>query len=209
MPTALRIGKIDAYLADEPIFRSISRNYPEEYIIEQLTHEEYAFLFPKNSDRHTKICQEMNEFLAESWNDGTIDELCGKWINGDYTKAIIDFSVLSGENGTLKMAICTETGAPFTFVQNNEFTGYDIEVAVLFCKKYGYALEISDYSLSGFLSATSSGNADLAAGCVSITKERQESILFSDPDYHGGIVLVGAHGVASGENGSGFFCRHR
>ena len=204
MPTALQAGKIDAYLADEPVYRSISRNYPEEYVIEQLTYEEYAFLFPKNSAKHTKICKEMNEFLAASWNDGTIEALCDKWINGDYTKASVDFSGLTGENGTLKMAVCSEIGAPFTFMQNNKFAGYDIEVAVRFCQKYGYALQIDDYGIGGFLSAASTGNADFAAGCVSVTKERQESILFSDPDYHGGIVLVGAHTAASDKNGSDF-----
>ncbi len=205
MPTALQTGKIDAYLADEPVYRSIIRNYPEEYIIEQLTHEEYAFIFPKNSEKHKKICNELNSFLAESWNNGTMDEICDKWINGDYTKASIDFDSLTGENGTLKMAISSEIGAPFTFIQNNNFAGYDVEVAVRFCKKYGYALEIKDYSISGFLSATSTGNADLAAGCVSITKERQESMLFSEPNYHGGIVLVGMHTLASDVNESNIF----
>ena len=204
MPTALKAGKIDAYLSDEPVYRSISRNYPEEYVIEQLTFEEYAFLFPKNSEKHTKLCGELNEFLAESWNDGTIDGLIDKWINGDYENASIDFDALTGENGTLKMAICTEIGAPFTFVQNGEYAGYDIDVAVLFCQKYGYALEISDYSIGGFLSATTTGNADFAAGCVSITDERKESMLFSDPDYHGGIVLVGAHSVDTDEVGADF-----
>ncbi|MBP9988354.1 MAG: transporter substrate-binding domain-containing protein [Ruminococcus sp.] len=207
LPTALRAGKIDAYLSDEPIFRNISRNYQEEYIIEQLTSEDYAFLFPKDSEKHMKICEEMNEFLAECWNDGTIDELCDKWINGDYQKASVDFNGLTGEKGTLKMAISSEIGAPFTFMQNNKFAGYDVEVAVRFCRKYGYALEISDYSVGGFLSATSTGNADLAAGCVSVTPERKESILFSEPDYHGGIVLVGAHTVTSDNNGSAFFSR--
>ena len=205
MPTALEAGKIDAFLADEPIYRSISRNYPEEYIIEQLTHEEYAFLFPKNSEKHKKICEEMNEFLAESRKDGTLDKLVEKWIDGDYQKASVDFDGLTGENGTLKMAISSEIGAPFTFLQNNNFAGYDVEVAVRFCKKYGYALQINDYSTSGFLSATTMGNTDLGAGCVSITEERKESMLFSEPDYHGGIVLVGAHTVTSEENGSQFF----
>ena len=204
MPTALQTGKIDAYLADEPIYRSISRNYPEEYVIEQLTYEEYAYLFPKDSDKHTKICNELNEFIINSWDDGTIDELRDKWINGDYQNARIDFDGLTGENGTLRMAISSELGAPFTFVQNNEFAGYDIEVVVRFCKEYGYAIEISDYAIGGLLSATSTGNADIAAGCVSITKERKESILFSEPNYHGGIVLVGAHKASSNSNESNF-----
>ena len=194
MPVALQADKIDAYLIDEPIFRNISRNYPEEYIIDQLTYEDYAFLFPKNSERHEKICAELNEFLAESWENGTMQEISDKWITGDTETARIDFTGLTGENGTLKMAVSSELGMPFTFMKNNEFAGYDIEVIVRFCRDRGYALELSDYSISGMLTATSAGKADIAGGCVSITEERKESILFSEPDYHGGIVLIGMKG---------------
>ena len=203
MPVALQADKIDAYLIDEPIFRNISRNYPEEYIIDQLTYEDYAFLFPKNSERHEKICAELNEFLAESWENGTMQEISDKWITGDTETARIDFTGLTGENGTLKMAVSSELGMPFTFMKNNEFAGYDIEVIVRFCRDRGYALELSDYSISGMLTATSAGKADIAGGCVSITEERKESILFSEPDYHGGIVLIGTKGVAEEDSASG------
>ncbi len=202
IPTALEAGKIDGYLADEPVYRNIARNYPNEYIIEQLTTEDYAFLFPKDSEKHKKICAQLSEFISASWEDGTLQELATKWIDGDYEKASVDYDGMTGENGTLTMAITSEVGAPFTFMQNGAFAGYDVEVAVRFCKKYGYALEIMDYSISGMLSATSSGKADMAAGCVSITEERKESILFSEPDYHGGILLIGTH-TAGEKIGSG------
>ena len=203
MPVALQTDKIDAYLADEPIFRNISRNYPDEYIIDQLTYEEYAFLLPKDSERHTQLCAELNEFLAESWEDGTLQELSDKWITGDMEAASIDFSGLTGEKGTLKMAVSSELGAPFTFRQNGEFAGYDIEVIVRFCRACGYALEIGDYSVGGMLTSTSTGKADIAAGCVSITEERKESILFSEPDYYGGIIVVGRQSTAEEDSASG------
>lgn len=204
---ALESGKIDAYVADEPIYRSIARTHPDEYIIEQLTFEDYAFLFPKNSEKHAKICSELNEFLAGIREDGTMQELMEKWIDGDYTQASINFDGLSGENGTLKMGVSSEIGAPFTFMNNGVFSGYDVEVAVRFCRAYGYALEFTDYNVGGLLTAISTGKADLAAGCVSVTPERQETILFSDPDYVGGIVLVGSSAASSAaaasEEGSG------
>ena len=66
--------------------------------------------------------------------------------------------------------------------------GYDVDVAVRFCREYGYGLHISVHQFSGVLGAIASGKADMAACSIIVTSERLETSLMSDPDYTGGIV---------------------
>ena len=42
----------------------------------------------------------------------------------------------------------------------------------------------------GILSAVQSGKCDFAASCITITEERAESVLFSVPNYYGGIAVA-------------------
>jgi len=81
--------------------------------------------------------------------------------------------------------------------------GMDVEIAADFCREYGYGMELKNYSVAGILNAAASGSVDFAASSVAITEERKESMLFSEPYYDGGCVIV----MLSGEQteGSGFF----
>ncbi len=108
----------------------------------------------------------------------------------DESKKTVDLSALTGENGTLTFATSTDTGEPFAYMNNGSLVGYDIDVAVHFCKEYGYGLELVNTHFDAILPAVSSGKCDFAGSCITITEERRESVLFSDADYEGGSVLV-------------------
>ncbi len=189
LAAAVAKGKIDAYIADEPVTRLLQSQYPDQVTAFRFEDASYAFMFPK-AEKHQEICRQFNEFLAQSWEDGTIKEVDAIWFGEDEARQTVDLSDLTAENGVLEMAASSNIGPPFAFIRNGQMVGYDVDLAVRFCRAYGYGLHISDYVPSGILEAASSGKADMAASCITATPERQEASLLSEPDYYGGVVLV-------------------
>ncbi len=187
---ALNRGKIDAYITDEPIWRLISSEYTSQICHTVFSREKYAFIFEKDDAESTRLCAEFNEFLKKAKSDGTLREIDSIWFGSDESKKTVDLSALTGENGTLTFAASTDTGEPFAYMNNGSLVGYDIDVAVHFCKEYGYGLELINTHFDAILPAVSSGKCDFAGSCITITEERRESVLFSDADYEGGSVLV-------------------
>lgn len=201
---ALDTGKADAYLADEPVARLIVREYENLRILTSLSMESYAFAFPKSKPGSEALRKKVSSFILECKQDGTLKEIDEIWFGDDESKQVVDMSGLTGENGKLTMAVLTVTGAPFCYVKDEKIVGYDIDIAVRFCRKYGYALELADYGISGLISAVSGGKCDMAASCLAVTEERKETMLFSEPDYEGGIVVI-VRDSESENGGDGFF----
>ena len=116
--------------------------------------------------------------------------LASKWFGEDEAaKTMPDSKHLSAENGTLRVA--TEAGyAPFEYVRDGEIVGYDMEICVMFCEACGYGMDIVDMNFDGILPSVQSGKCDFSAAGINITPERMESVLFSEPTFRGGTVLV-------------------
>ncbi|MBQ0092201.1 MAG: transporter substrate-binding domain-containing protein, partial [Clostridiales bacterium] len=53
LAVALESGKIDAYVNDEPVWRLLSAQYPNQKLADQFSVEDYGFIFPKNSEKST------------------------------------------------------------------------------------------------------------------------------------------------------------
>ena len=204
LSVALDSGKIDAYVADEPVARLMGTQYPNQVIAFQLEDAAYAFMFPRGDKTHQELCRQFNEFLAQCWEDGTIAEIDSIWFGSDEARQTVDMSDLTAENGVLEMAVSSDIGAPFAYVRDGKMVGYDLDVAVRFCRAYGYGLHISDYNIAGLIAATSTDKVDMAASTIAITPERQETSLMSDPDYYGGIVIVTRTGETEEEQESFF-----
>ncbi len=189
LAAALDSKKIDAYLADQPMARLMGAQYKDQEIVYQLEDANYGFMFPKD-EKHQTICNQFNEFVKKSFEDGTMDEIDSIWFGSDESLHKVDLSSLTAENGVLEMAISSDVGAPFGYYFNGEPVGYDVDLAARFCKEYGYGLHIADYNLAGLLAAATSGKVDMAACSLMITPERKETALMSNPVYIGGVVIV-------------------
>ena len=190
MAMALEMGKIDAYIVDSPVGRILTDEYTGHKFVKQFTDDSYAFLFKKDDARSSELCLQMNEFLKKCKEDGTIEKTDAKWFGKDESVKFIDMDGLTAKNGVLSFATTTGMGAPFSYIKDNQYAGYDIDIAVLFCREYGYGIDIVDGNFDTIIPMVSSGKCDFGAGCVTVTEERSKSILFSDPDYVGGTVLV-------------------
>ena len=58
------------------------------------------------------------------------------------------------------------------------------------CKELGYKLEIIEMSFDGIIPALKSGKVDISGCSIIVTEERKKSVIFSEPNYTGGIVIV-------------------
>ncbi len=200
---ALQSGTIDAYLGDEPALKSIHAQQPQiDYIKERLTNNRYSFAFRKNDAAEQALRDQFNAFLAKIKADGTYDQIDATWFGTDDSKKVVPMDDLTGQNGTLHLAVCA-TDEPFCYVKDGAYVGYDIDVATRFCRENGYALEIGDMDFTARIPAMASGMYEFT-NTMNVTREREEEVLFSDAVSEGGIVVaVRAEDLAGTQDAQG------
>lgn len=185
--SALKSGKIDGFLTDEPLAKEIIRENEGLKILDtKLTEDSYAFAINPSK---VELQKEINEQLLKMKDNGKLKEFETKWMGKDDNKKELETYDYDVSKGTIKFATVSGS-APFSYMKNNQIVGYDIEVISYICKELGYKLEIIEMSFDGILAALKSGKVDMAGCSIIVTEERKKSVLFSEPNYTGGIVIV-------------------
>lgn len=89
----------------------------------------------------------------------------------------------SEERGTL--TVCSDTPyEPFEFEgEDGEQTGFDIELLRAIADTFNSDIEVKDTEFDGIVLAPQAGQCDMVASALTITDERAEQALFSDPYY--------------------------
>ena len=183
-------GKVDAIVRDEPEAMMLKDLYPQLVSTQDyLMKYDNAFIAAKNAHGDSLLA-ELNEFIKQSENNGTLQNLRDVWFHSDESKKVMtDYENLPDTNGVIKFAVNIEI-PPFSYVRDNKIVGYEIEIIARFCKEKGYKLEIEVIDFSGLLASVASGKNDLGGSAISITEERAQSVNFSEPVYRGGCVLI-------------------
>lgn len=185
--SALKSGKIDGFLTDEPLAKEVvNQNEGLKVLDERLTEDSYAFAINPSK---LELQKQINEQLKKMKENGKLQEFEDKWMGNDESKKILDEYKFDGSKGTIRFATVSGS-APFAYMKNNQIVGYDIEVISYICKELGYELEIIEMSFDGIIPALKSGKVDIAGCSIIVTDERKKSVLFSEPNYTGGIVIV-------------------
>lgn len=183
---ALRQNKISGYLADKPVgLVNCYQNSDIGFIDYDLEKIQYGVCFPKDSN----IKDQFNEYLNKITNNGDIKKLQEKWMKPSGIEEHYEIPELEGENGTLK--ICTTVdAAPFVFFKNNQYDGYEVELAYGFAQEYGYDVEIESTNFGSLIAGVTTGRYDMSFNGIYITDERKKSVDFSDPDYVSNAVAI-------------------
>ena len=177
MALALDSGKIDFFVNNSVSYRMFKETYPDFIYINSVVRSyDMGAIFPQ-TDKGQALCDEFNAYIAKIDADGTLDELKEYWLNPNDWEAC-DIPA-SGENGILQFGTCT-SNKPYAMVIDGGYGGFDVAVVAGFCRENGYGMQVSDTDFSGFLSGIASGKLDIAAGQISWTAERAESVLYSD-----------------------------
>lgn len=185
--SSLKSGKIDGFLTDEPLAKEILKGTKGLTVIDKkLTEDSYAFAI---SPKLTKLQENINKVLKDMKETGKLKEFEDKWMGDDENLKKLENYKYKASNGTLSFGTVS-TIAPFSYIKNNEVVGYDIDVIKYICKELKYNLNIVEMSFDGIIPSLISNKIDLAGASIIVTEERKKSVLFSDADYTGGIVIV-------------------
>ena len=178
LPLALSSGKIDLYIDDEFAAREHCEEYTGQKIDRIIHDDEYGFIFNKNKE---ELKNQMNVFLEELETDGRLSKLQDVWLYGeDESLKVVNYDELTDTNGVLKIGIVS-TMPPVNYVKDGQYVGYELAIIEQFCREYGYGIEFQSSDFSSTMSAITVGACDIGAGSYSITEERKQSLLFSNP----------------------------
>ncbi len=185
--SALKAGKIDGFLTDEPLSKEIIKNNSNLKILkEKLSVDSYAFaISPKSKWLEEKV----NNELLKMNSNGKLKEMESKWMSDKEENKILEKYTYDDSKGVITFATVSGS-APFSYMKDNEIVGYDIDIINYICMKLGYKLKIVEMSFDGIIPALKSGKIDMAGCSIIVTEERKKSVLFSVPNYTGGIVMI-------------------
>jgi polar amino acid transport system substrate-binding protein len=178
--------KCDVIFADFTTFVYAQKEYPDLMEIENdFPSDFYGMGFNKND---TDLRDSFNLFFKEIKENGIYDQIYDRWIlNGmESTMPEID---LPAEGQTLRVAI-PGTQYPFSFYQEQELVGFDIEIISRFAAAIGRPVEFQSISFGSLIASIQAGKADVISAAMSITEERSKNIAFSDPYFETRIVVA-------------------
>ncbi len=186
--TAVQNGDADAAAYDEPVLRNLSAKMSGLTLLsEMITNDDYGIAVSKD---RADLKADIDDAIAELKTDGTYDEMLSRWLPEAGDPGPMPSIDLNGTNGTLKLATSAVV-EPFTYVADDDtIIGFDIELASRICLKLGMKLEIVNMDFAEMLPAVAAGQVDIAGACITISEERSETVLFSEPYYQGGIAAV-------------------
>lgn len=189
MPLAIEAGVIDAFAGDAYIVSEILRNKPSLTVLDTpIGGVEAAIAFPKNA-KGEALRNQMNEFFGKCREDGSLAEMAELWFSDQATETKVDMRGLPKTGPVLNFAT-TGIATPFSFFENGEVHGFDIDLAVRFCREYGYRINIETMSFPSIIPGLVTGRYDFAGNGIFVTEERKESLYFSDTYCALDIVLV-------------------
>ena len=141
----------------------------------------------------------INGFIAEIQADGTLEDMNRRWeTEHDYTMPDIpapedpEFTITVGTTGAAE---------PYSFYQDNELVGFDLELMYRFALWCNAELVIEVYDWYGIMPACTSGKVDYIMSNLFATEERREAMDFSDPYKTVRTVMVVASTEAQAAEG--------
>ena len=189
MVLATEQGKIDGYIEDELYLNAVLwEGAGIKRLDETIKQVNNGFIFPQ-SEENRALREQVNAFIAASKADGTIDALINKWISDTEPTEHPDYTSLSGENGTIRLAVVIES-KPALYMKDNLCTGFEIELLTLFAQQYGYKFEIEEVPFGSVIAGIAAGKYDMAAASLNITPEREKSVDFSDSYASFDVVMA-------------------
>ena len=189
MILALQSGKVDAYLIEAVSYGVQKKNHPELTVLEEPAGYINATCIIGNNERQDRLLSELNAFIAESHENGMLDELYDYWIaDFDPVNDTCDITGFTGENGIISVAV--EGGyEPFSFISNGNISGFDVDFICRFARAYGYTPEFYEVPFEAIAPGVESGKYDIGMNIV-VSAERNETGTLSDVYYSTPIRLV-------------------
>lgn len=185
---AVKSGKADAAAYDEPILKNIAAKNPGLVVLpDMITKDDYGFAV--RLDRQ-ELKQTIDQVVMELKSSGKYDEMLARWLPKEGAPGEMPEMALTGGQGVLRFGTAPIT-EPFSFMDGNQrIVGFDIELATAVAQELGMGLEIILFDFGDMIPALIAGEVDMIGACITITPERAQQVLFSEPYYTGGIAAL-------------------
>ena len=139
--------------------------------------------------RNPVLRDKFNAYLAEIRTTGELDAIADKWLD-DPQSATLSVSETTYRAAPIIVGT-TAQNIPFSYMQNNAYAGFDIELVSRFAASIERPVKFSIMNFGALIPSLVAGKIDMIANSVMITEERKKQVLFSDPYYNvGSTVLV-------------------
>ena len=191
--TAVTAGQADAFVADATYVEDVLSKYAGEYKVLEGTIgdvEEYGVAFRKaEGDLRDKV----DEIIDKLYFEGKIDALLEKYFgegNGFKREATEEEKVgyeRIKENG--KLVVGFTDFAPFGYVENDEYKGFDLDLAKLVAAELGVDVEFKYIEWEAQVAEINT-NVDCIWNAMTITPKRQENMEFTKPYWETNLVAV-------------------
>ena len=173
---------------DEPILRNITAQNPGLKILPDMVTVDNYGMAVRKSDTHLKYAAD--SLLEAMKKDGRYDDMKNRWFPEKGKPAKMPVMEWEAPNGVLHFGTNAVT-EPFSFVDDTQqIVGFDIEFVSLLAQSLGMKLEIHNMEFGSLIASLLSQKTDIIGACMTITEERAQSVLFTDPYYTGGIAVV-------------------
>lgn len=185
-------GQIDAVIADYPTALGFVAQNNEKLMVigDVFTNESYGVAV---CNQQPELLETINAGLAAVRKNGVADQLEKKWLVGDPAEQ--SFSVAKTENtgsGPLVSIATDATFPPFETVdeQTKDLTGYDVELMRAIAQETGLNFEFVNINFDPMLAGLAQCQYDAAIAAITITDERKQQFLFSEPYINAGQIVV-------------------
>ena len=169
----------DRYAEDQTFFSDDLSLFPEAIQTNKI-----AFGIQKNN---TILKNQINEFINSSHT--LHNESISLWTRLNFDEKHID-TKLTGEKGILNVVV-RFANYPYTYKQNGEIMGSEIEFLYSFAKKYGYKLHLTEVdSYEAQIESIKSNSSHIAAGYFIIKDDIINDINYSDVIYESKVYII-------------------
>lgn len=172
---------------DEPILRNIAaKNDGLKVLPEMITVDNYALAVSANRVKECDRCSRQG-----TGGRAATMKMQARWFPKKGNPAAMPEMPLDGAAGVLKPAPPPSPNpSPCRWLATGGRLRY--RAAKRVAKQQGKTLEVVNMEFGSLIPALISGKVDMIAACITITDERAQKVLFSEPYYTGGIGCPGA-----------------
>ena len=150
-----------------------------------LPNEEYAFGIDKDQP---ELVEQVNAFIKEVKEDGTLDEICDKYFGGGEPAAVESAKLDESKD---QLVVATNAAfEPFEYTKGDKYVGIDMELAALLAEKLGKELVIQNMDFDAVCLSVGQHKCDIAIAGLTVNDERKQYVTFSDTYYQASQRLI-------------------
>jgi len=186
---ALVANKADAAVMDRMQAELLVKTTGDTFKVldKSLSDDKYGIAFNKQS---TELAEAANKVIDRLKKDGVIEKSRSKHF--DIVTQLGIGAKVEEQVEPFVLCLAVESSAsPFAFwTDNNHLAGIDIDIAEAIAAELKRPLIIKIVSFDEVIPLVTSGAADMGASGITVTPERAEKVLFSEPYKEGGRRIM-------------------